>query len=220
MPACSKCSENKDQTEFYFHRTKQRYERRCLSCKSKYGVQKNQELRDRNRAFVRSFKDGRPCIDCNQLWHFCQLDFDHIDPSTKKFELWDLGTQSLSVIQLEIEKCELVCANCHRERTQSKFGLIKIDALPANARYSSFINELKSNKPCVDCSGRFPYYVMDYDHLDQKDFELNRARQSRTDKQKVLVEIKKCDLICVNCHRLRTFTRKSQTSFLEESPPL
>ena len=44
------------------------------------------------------------------------LDFHHRDPSTKSFGISQKGiTRSWEKIQKEIDKCALICANCHRE---------------------------------------------------------------------------------------------------------
>lgn len=219
MPTCIKCKLDKAQPEFVFHATKKKYENRCKSCKSEYTLDQNRKIRERNRAYVTAFKSGKPCSICHGIFHFCQLDFDHLDSSLKKFELWNISTQSLKTIQAEIAKCRLICANCHRGETQAIFGRIKTDALPHNAKYSQFINGLKDGKTCPDCGKTYPYYIMDFDHLGSKEFELNRAKQLRTDKNKVIAEVAKCDLICVNCHRLRTFRRSKQTSISEASEP-
>ena len=207
----------KNQSQFVFHKTKQRYENRCLPCKSLYTIEKNRSIRLRNRDYIQSVKSNTPCSACGNKYHFCQLDFNHIDPSTKRYELWRVTTQSLVSIKAEIAKCELICANCHREKTQQSFGQIKLDASLVNQRYSAFINDLKSDKVCPDCDGKYPYYVMDFDHLAAKNFEMNRARQQRVDKDKVRAEVAMCALVCVNCHRLRTYRKSINTSTSEAS---
>jgi hypothetical protein len=46
------------------------------------------------------------------------MDFDHRDPRTKSFELTRVaGRVSLAKLLAEVAKCDIVCANCHRERT-------------------------------------------------------------------------------------------------------
>ena len=63
---------------------------------------------------------------------------------------------------------------------------------------------LLKNKPCQDCGRTYPHYVMDFDHLENKEFTLSNARQGGMSKQRILKEIKKCELVCANCHRIRT----------------
>jgi hypothetical protein len=63
--------------------------------------------------------------------------------------------------------------------------------------------ELKA-RPCADCGGTFPTVCMDFDHRpgEVKKFSLSQvATHSLKD---ALAEIAKCDLVCANCHRIRT----------------
>lgn len=73
-------------------------------------------------------------------------------------------------------------------------------------RNSKIIYEAKS-VPCADCGVSYPPYVMDFDHRgDQpKVADISKMRVAAT--QKVLDEIAKCDVVCSNCHRIRTFKR-------------
>ncbi len=62
------------------------------------------------------------------------------------------------------------------------------------------------NIPCQDCGGIFPTCCMDFDHRENKSFNIATGT-SRSDK-KLIEEIKKCDVVCANCHRIRTFKTK------------
>lgn len=70
------------------------------------------------------------------------------------------------------------------------------------------INEIKSGA-CSDCGQRFPWYVMQFDHRNSSDkkFAISRAIKSRST-EAVLEEITKCDLVCANCHAIRTHGEK------------
>lgn len=70
----------------------------------------------------------------------------------------------------------------------------------------SYIREQK-NKPCIDCNVKYPFYVMDFDHCrGEKLFGLsNYSGKSLED---IKLEIEKCDLVCSNCHRIRTHNRR------------
>lgn len=75
------------------------------------------------------------------------------------------------------------------------------------------IQKLKESSPCADCSGFFPYYVMDFDHREDQEKIGNVSQLTRIGSgQLVKDEIKKCDLVCSNCHRIRTFQRKRSNS--------
>jgi len=62
------------------------------------------------------------------------------------------------------------------------------------------------SKPCADCKVQYPYYVMDFDHLGDKKFEISQ-RGNISSVKKLLDEIAKCDVVCSNCHRTRTWQR-------------
>lgn len=74
----------------------------------------------------------------------------------------------------------------------------------ARDRRREWFDDLKEGIPCVDCGGTFPPCVMDYHHIDegQKVESLGRAL-SNWSKARLLEEIKKCELVCSNCHRIR-----------------
>lgn len=67
------------------------------------------------------------------------------------------------------------------------------------------LRELR-NVPCADCGGRFEPHQMDFDHRDPstKLFNLMTGRAMLMSQQKLLAEVAKCDVVCVNCHRIRT----------------
>lgn len=59
---------------------------------------------------------GGACILCGYNKHPGVLDFHHVDPSAKSFGVSAKGlSRSWASIELELAKCVLVCANCHRE---------------------------------------------------------------------------------------------------------
>lgn len=62
--------------------------------------------------------------------------------------------------------------------------------------------------PCTDCSICYPYWVMDFDHVrGAKSFNLGVGANKSV--AKLLAEIAKCDIVCANCHRLRTHARRT-----------
>ena len=70
------------------------------------------------RALVEEAKD-KPCVDCGHRHSTCVMDLDHLDSTTKVAKVSSLVyTGSKQVLLDEIAKCEVVCANCHRLRTQ------------------------------------------------------------------------------------------------------
>ena len=65
------------------------------------------------------------------------------------------------------------------------------------------------NKPCADCEKSYPYYVMDFDHVrGKKLFAMAQTTSiTRVGRKKLLEEAAKCEVVCSNCHRERTYRR-------------
>ena len=75
-------------------------------------------------------------------------------------------------------------------------------------KVAQFIQEHKTkNCICNDCKESYPYWMLEFDHLDNKSFAVSQWRQHTLDIEKVKEEIEKCEILCANCHRNRTFTR-------------
>jgi len=70
-----------------------------------------------------------------------------------------------------------------------------------------YVNNTKKGKPCKDCGGMFPACVMDYDHIGEKIRSVSSMTVRGTNIKKIDEEIAKCELVCANCHRVRTYDR-------------
>jgi hypothetical protein len=76
-------------------------------------------------------------------------------------------------------------------------------------RNNAWIRSLK-DEPCLDCGGKFHYSAMQFDHVrGEKKFAISLAMSTTYSKERVLEEIAKCDLVCANCHAIRTWQRMS-----------
>ena len=77
------------------------------------------------KAALVAYKGGA-CMDCGGVFPPCCFDFDHRDPFLKSFGIGEKtgGRISLEELKVEADKCDLVCANCHRVRTM-KSGLVR-----------------------------------------------------------------------------------------------
>jgi hypothetical protein len=71
------------------------------------------------------------------------------------------------------------------------------------------VNILKS-APCTDCKERFDPHCMEYDHRNPRTKRLSIATMVAQcyNLKAILKEIKKCDLVCSNCHALRTWRQR------------
>jgi hypothetical protein len=81
-------------------------------------VKNNRLIRIRNKAYVDGVKGTNPCADCGVSYPPYVMQFDHIVDG-KRGNVADMARSGFSIenLQAEIDKCELVCANCHAERT-------------------------------------------------------------------------------------------------------
>lgn len=75
-----------------------------------------------------------------------------------------------------------------------------------NSEMREWLNELK-NRPCTDCGFWYPAVVMDFDHVQGKVLDISEMRRRRMARSKIEAEVAKCELVCANCHRLRTQAR-------------
>ena len=73
-----------------------------------------------NKALVNTYKE-KPCMDCGQRFPPFVMDFDHVRGEKIKSVAEMCNNRPVAAILAEIEKCDLVCANCHRIRTQSRY---------------------------------------------------------------------------------------------------
>ncbi len=65
---------------------------------------------------------GVPCMDCDGVFQWCAMDFDHRPGEGKEFGIGVISglkatPERLAKAQKEISKCDLICSNCHRVRT-------------------------------------------------------------------------------------------------------
>jgi hypothetical protein len=82
---------------------------------------KNREARDRLYAIAVAIKEQSGCVDCCKKYDHWILDFDHIH-ADKIANVSQLIARNCSEkrVREEIAKCEIVCSNCHRDRTYKR----------------------------------------------------------------------------------------------------
>ena len=70
--------------------------------------------------WISTYKELHPCKDCGLRYKHYQMDFDHLRDKKWNISRIVKHTGGLEPIKAEIAKCDLVCANCHRERTHQR----------------------------------------------------------------------------------------------------
>lgn len=107
---CLICNINKSKAEFYTLANSKTFSY-CISCERKRAIQRQQDFKI---ACVK-YKGGK-CIYCGYNKSFAALDFHHLDPNQKDFGIAQVKKLILNnEIKNELDKCILLCANCHRE---------------------------------------------------------------------------------------------------------
>lgn len=108
------------------------------------------------------------------------------------------------------------CKECQRAYTRQHYArnkeAYKARAVAHNKEVDELFRKLKSerkNRPCMDCGKTYPPYVMDFDHRDglTKCYTL-AATNHAVGRATLEAEMEKCDVVCANCHRIRTHNRK------------
>lgn len=113
------------------------------------------------------------------------------------------------------------CKSCKKESDSSYYreNRKRWDSYKTKWR-KSFVEWYRSlkNKPCADCNQVFDPVCMDWDYLPQykKGKAVSTIAQETWNKEKVLEEIKKCELVCSNCHRIRTQKRSQNPNLILE----
>lgn len=87
--------------------------------------------RDKKRSRYAALKSG-PCTDCKVAYPPYVMHFDHLDAANKLTCVGHIKACGIERILKETAKCELVCANCHAERTykraQEKNALTRVQS--------------------------------------------------------------------------------------------
>jgi hypothetical protein len=126
MFICSKCEEEKEKR----YRNNSSY---CMDCRNKqvreWYAESNktkhlESVKKRNKKYIKELSDfisktkNKPCVDCNEIYPPYVMDFHHLDPSKKDFIISFLVSRKYSIkrIKQEIDKCIVLCSNCHRIR--------------------------------------------------------------------------------------------------------
>jgi hypothetical protein len=106
------------------------------------------------------------------------------------------------------------CKECNSERSkiiyQNNKEYYSIKAKKQDIKYREEVRALLikyKNVPCADCGNKYPIECMDFDHLPEfnKSFTISHSRKSI---KLIEEEIKKCEVVCSNCHRIRTSKRR------------
>jgi hypothetical protein len=216
---CRVCS--REPSRMYYERDRAKHIARVALNNARY--------RTRNRHNLRELLAAAACSDCG-IADFCILEFDHREASLKLDDVSHLLAKAISwsALLAEIQKCDIVCANCHRRRTAARAGWSKLigfsgvqlpvlpkrgtvdyeriksvrSSLARRYRNRAYLFEYLRKHPCELCGEPDPV-VLDFDHTRDKlghvTFIANTSGLAN-----LLTEVAKCRVLCANCHRRHT----------------
>ena len=112
------------------------------------------------------------------------------------------------------------CKECGSKRAREDYQNNKEryfkHAKARDQRMRAWLKEIKDH-PCMDCGIKYPPMVMEFDHVrGTKTMGIAEMMRRRFAKAKIIAEVEKCELVCANCHRLRSI--KSLEAAGEEVP--
>lgn len=133
---CCTCGEMKPLDDFNrLRRAKDGRQPRCRQCHKDWHAENkdrhNAMIHARNRVVrfelnlrILEYLSTHPCVDCGER-NPVVLEFDHLRDKVANVTSLVRWTGSWATIEAEIDKCEVVCANCHRKRTSQRLNTLR-----------------------------------------------------------------------------------------------
>lgn len=176
----------------------------CEFCLRKFRVRSLNEFRTRRFCSVSCSNAPKGIVyehPLTKICNVCKNEFDHTQFYKLKRKL--VGGYSSTHL-------DPLCKKCRNKRSYSKHPeKSKAKATEKCEELRQFIMGMK-DKPCSDCGNKYPPEVMDFDHRpgEEKLGNISSLQHFKMKKEILEKEIAKCDLVCANCHRMRTSSRK------------
>lgn len=161
MKECYKCGEKKELSEFSQNKNKKdNLNSECKNCQTKYfkeyyknnkekhikSVSKTQNYKKIKLAKI---KKEKGCCKCGYKDHSSALHFHHKDQKQKEFTIASNYHHDLDLLLIEIEKCDVICANCHAiEHAKCNWSNEKEIPIKKTKKRKK---EVKYNKPYRSC---------------------------------------------------------------------
>lgn len=214
---CGRCRETLPLSAF--NRARQGRQHWCRECYRTYFADRGDRHRDAVKAararrrtaarqHLRVFLKKNACADCGED-ELLVLELDH-HTDGKRASISALVNSGPSIAKLdeELERCEVVCVNCHRRRTARRGGWYRVTRsppsywTPTQRRNRERILDILGATGCIDCGER-DVLVLGFDHRADKRDCVTRLANSCSEAT-LEAEVAKCDVRCANCHTLRT----------------
>ncbi len=241
MRKCCRCELELEEKMFFKSKKNYKSNYMCKACFNSYTTERWVCVKE--WAIKRM---GGCCQDCKQIFHYSIYEFHHLRDKDNNWS--KIRLRSKIKIKEELEKCVLLCCNCHRMRHKNdnykydyhsprnlceKTGKFKICFRCKNNKDTSEFYNRKDRKSgiassckdcqnnlsvlgerkrkqkavelmggkCFDCKNIFENCIYDFHHLYGKD--KNWTTVKKVTEKKAKEELKKCVMLCANCHKIR-----------------
>lgn len=101
-------------TEETGYRKGTRFQAKCKACFNQYCMDRWRQVKVKAVEYM-----GGKCVHCGYDKYEGALEFHHIDPSEKEADWNKLRLKSWNSIKIELDKCIMLCSNCHREEHEN-----------------------------------------------------------------------------------------------------
>lgn len=154
----------------------------CLLCHNKRTYDRFNEALGENRKYrshqqrnidiINEFKN-KPCAICNNQYISYNMQIDHIDPLTKLYDVCNLKNYKEETLQIELMKCQILCALCHRKKsiTEQQDDKYSAPREKATKRIELFYDPFTNTKECGLC----------HEIKDSSEFRVNKKMTSGLD---------------------------------------
>lgn len=107
---CNKCKILKSSSEFYLRRNGTGFSPYCKVCQINQTIERQRRLKQQ----ALEYKGGQ-CFVCKYQRCVLALEFHHLDPGAKEFTISHCKSTTFNKIKSELNKCIILCSNCHKE---------------------------------------------------------------------------------------------------------
>ena len=128
----------------------------------------------------------------------------------------ELALDNFTIVNKKTGKISSMCKECLKIYNREYWERVKHFRNPIKNKQTQarrqeirkYIFTLLQNSECMDC-GITDWRVLEFDHRDRKQKRLNIADATKYSIKTVQTEIEKCDVVCANCHNIRTIKQRN-----------